>query len=301
MSYHIDMNIRILRQFITVAEEKSITKAAGRIHIEQAPLSLAIKRLEKELGFDLLIRNSKGVQLTEAGKHFLEYAKESVKSIDLGIAASKHMAEGLMGRVRIGFVTSASYALLPKIIQSFRKKYPNVDLTLKQMTNEDLIRNLTSENLDFILTRSSLELNGLAFEVLLDEYFVCAIHTSHKLAKNKSVNMKDLKNESFITLRPYTGGFYDQLMNLFIEANFKPKIVQEMPQLDAIIGTVGTGLGIGIVPSTLMYLNIPNVKYLKLNGITSKARIYLAWNQSSLNGATQKFHEIAISFKNHKE
>lgn len=292
------MNIRILRQFLTVAEEKSITKAAARIHIEQAPLSLAIKRLEKELGFDLLIRNPKGVELTGAGLHFLEYAKDAVKAIDSGISASKHMAAGLLGRVRIGFVTSASYELLPKIIQVFRKKFPNVDLTLKQMTNEDLIRNLASENLDFILTRSSLDLKELSFETLVNEEFVCAIHAHHKLAKNKSVHIKELKDESFITLRPYLGGFYDQLMGLFTEADFKPKIVQEMPQLDAIIGVVGTGLGIGIVPATLKYLNIPNVKYLKLNGVNSTARIYLAWNKSNLNGASAKFLEIATMHKN---
>ena len=292
------MNIRILRQFITVAEEKNITKAAARIHIEQAPLSLAIKRLEKELGFDLLIRNSKGIKLTEAGLHFLGCAKDAVKTIDSGISASRHMSAGLLGRIRIGFVTSASYELLPRIIQVFRKKFPNVDLTLKQMTNEELIRNLASENLDFIFTRSSLELKELSFETLVNEEFVCAIHAHHKLAKNKSVHIKDLKDESFITLRPYLGGFYDQLMGLFTEANFKPKIVQEMPQLDAIIGVVGTGLGVGIIPATLKYLNIPNVKYLKLNGVNSTARIYLAWNKNNLNGASAKFLEIATMHKN---
>jgi DNA-binding transcriptional LysR family regulator len=166
------------------------------------------------------------------------------------------------------------------------------------MTNEELIRNLASENLDFIFTRSSLELKELSFETLVNEEFVCAIHAHHKLAKNKSVHIKDLKDESFITLRPYLGGFYDQLMGLFTEADFKPKIVQEMPQLDAIIGVVGTGLGVGIIPATLKYLNIPNVKYLKLNGVNSTARIYLAWNKNNLNGASAKFLEIATMHKN---
>ncbi|MET3840346.1 LysR family transcriptional regulator [Bradyrhizobium sp. OAE829] len=288
------MNIRALQYLLAIADERNVTRAAARVHIEQAPLTLAMKRLEKELGFQLYVRSAGGVSLTEAGEHFCVYAREAVKSLEDGIAIAALAQHGLVGRLRIGYVSSATYFLLPRILRAFREEFPNIVINLRQMATNEQFQQLSTDDLDFGFARSADETLTLGQNVIATEPFICAIPKGHPLSKKTRLHIDDLKGQPLIMLPPRSGtGTYQQLSNVFARAGYRPTVVQEVSQLEASIGLVSSGIGIAIVPSSLRCMAVPGVLYRQLTGIQTLAEFHLIWNKEKLTAAGKHFLAIA--------
>src|SRR3954452_6221350 len=165
------MELRHLRYFIAVAEEGHVTRAAQRLGMQQPPLSQQIRALERELGVQLFRRKPRGVELTDAGKTFLERAREILDDVDRAFATTRRTARGEQGRVVVGFTSSAPFhPFVPRVIRAFREAFPLISLTLEESGTTELIQALRHERVDAAFIRSPVaEPMGLTMNPLVEE------------------------------------------------------------------------------------------------------------------------------------
>ena len=210
------MELRHLRYFIAVAEEGHITRAAERLDMQQPPLSQQIKALERELGVQLLRRLPRGVEPTEAGRAFLADARLILAQIDHSFASTRRTARGELGRIAIGFTSSAPFhPFVPRIIRAFREASPLISLALDEDGTTQLIKNLREDRVDVAFIRTPVaDPAGLVVEPLLEEKMVVALPDQHPLTggKGTGLNLKRLAGETFIVYRRHSGpGLYDAI------------------------------------------------------------------------------------------
>ena len=178
------MELRHLRYFIAVAEEKHMTRAAERLGIQQPPLSMQIRALEQELEVQLFRRQPRGVELTDAGAAFLDRARVILDQVDRALATTRRTARGEQGRVVVGFTSSAPFhPFVPRVIRAFREMSPLVSLVLEESGSSELVQGLHNEEIDAAFIRSPVaDVVGLTVRPLLEEKMVVALPTGHPLA-----------------------------------------------------------------------------------------------------------------------
>lgn len=147
------MELRQLKQFVAVAETLSFRRGAERLHMAQPPLSVAIRKLEEELGAELFERRGRTIRLTAAGGEALRTARRCLADAEEVRTATRNAARGESGLVRVGFVGSATYSLLPRLLPVFRKRYPAIALELHEANNLELLTQVEHERLDVGLVR----------------------------------------------------------------------------------------------------------------------------------------------------
>ncbi|HUG21094.1 LysR family transcriptional regulator [Piscinibacter sp.] len=245
------MDLRQLKQFVAVAETRSFSRAAERLCMAQPPLSVAIRKLEEEIGFPLFERGSRGVQLTPAGDAALEAARKCLRDAEEVLSAARAAAGGEAGRLRIGFIGSVTFGLMPRLIQAFRAHYPNVKLELVEATNQELLSAVEGETLDIgFLRMPTAQPPGVKVQLIERDVFVAALPAQHALARRKSLSMKDLANQPFIGYTPSrVGGLHAAVTQLLMHAGVSPSVTQEAVQVQTVMGLVASGLGMALVPS----------------------------------------------------
>ncbi|MBW4610943.1 MAG: LysR family transcriptional regulator [Hassallia sp. WJT32-NPBG1] len=287
------MELRHLRYFVTLAEELHFGRAAERLHIAQPPLSQQIRQLETELGFELFHRTKRKVQLTEAGQVFLDEVQQIFKQLEQAIQVGRQTSRGEMGQLVVGFVSSAPYNILPKILRSFRSSVPEVRLELHELTTNEQFRWLRESRIDVGFVRPPVE-DTFNFETIFQESLMVALPDTHLLAHQSDVCLRSLKNEPFILFpRLLAPGLYDLIISLCQQAGFSPNVTQEAIQMQTIVSLVAGGLGIAIVPESLQNLQRTGVVYKIIQEPTPKTAIAIIWRQNDRSATVQKFLEIA--------
>ena len=300
------MELRHLRYFTAVAEELHFGKAAAKLHMAQPPLSQQIKQLEEELGFLLFHRAKRSVQLTAAGERFLGETRLIFQRLEQAIATGRRTSRGELGELSIGFVGSASYSVLPSILQRFRQRCPQVELTLRELTTNVQLEALRENRIDIGFVRPPIQGDGFAQQPILQESLVVALSERHRLAgkvaKGKaeqditaltSLRIADLAAEDFILFpRPLAPGLYDQVIALCQQGGFSPRVVQEAVQMQTILGLVAAEIGIALVPESLRNLQRVGVVYLPLREVTPRAEIALVWREGDLSPTVGQFLEM---------
>lgn len=287
------MELRHLRYFVTLAEELHFGRAAERLHIAQPPLSQQIRQLETELGFELFHRTKRKVQLTEAGQVFLDEVQQIFKQLEQAIQVGRQTSRGEMGQLVVGFVSSAPYNILPKILRTFRSSVPEVRLELHELTTNEQFRWLRESRIDVGFVRPPIE-DTFNFETIFQESLMVALPDTHLLANNSNVSLRSLKNEPFILFpRLLAPGLYDLIISLCQQAGFSPNVTQEAIQMQTIVSLVAGGLGIAIVPESLQNLQRTGVVYKIIQEPTPKTAIAIIWRQNDTSAIVQKFLEIA--------
>lgn len=258
------MELRHLRYFVAVAEEKSFNKAAERLYISQPPLSRQIKQLEEEIGVILIDRENRPLKLTEAGEFFYEHALQILKKSD--DLCSMTMRKGNFDNsLSIGFVSSILYGLLPKIIARFRGVYPNIDIKLYELNSWQQTQALTEGKIDVGFGRLLFEDASIRRILLREERLVVAVPMGHHLLKEQqtSISLIDLTNENLLLYpmapRP---SFIDYVLELFEARNLKANYFTEVRELHVALGLVAAGEGLTIVPKTLEHLRSQEVGYI---------------------------------------
>ncbi|MBD2247894.1 LysR family transcriptional regulator [Nostoc sp. FACHB-888] len=288
------MELRHLHYFIAVAEELHFSRAAKRLHISQPPLSQQIRGLEDELGVRLFERTKRQVQLTEAGKVFLERSYLVLAQLEQAIEVTQRVERGEVGRLAIGFVGSATYTVLPDILSVFREQFPAVELRLHELTTQEQIQALHHKQVDVGIVRSAIIEPGLSMECVLQESLVLALPQTHPLSAQAKVSLSALADELFILFPAKMGPiFYEQIINICQEAGFRPKVAQEAVQMQTIIGLVAAGLGIALVPACLQNFHRSGVTYRPLQEQTPKTGLYLAWRQHDSSPVIRAFLSLA--------
>jgi len=287
------MELRHLRYFTAVAEELHFGRAAARLHMAQPPLSQQIKQLEEELGFQLFYRTKRSVQLTAAGERFLGETRLIFQRLEQAIAQGRRTSRGELGELSIGFVGSASYSVLPQLLQQFRQRCPEVELTLRELTTNVQLEALRENRIDIGLVRPPIQGDGLAQQPISKEMFVVALGQSHRLSQEERLAIADLATESFILFpRILAPGLYDQIIALCQQGGFSPNVVQEAVQMQTIVGLVAADIGVALVPASLQNLQRVGVVYRPLRGPTPQAEIALVWRAGDLSPTVQQFLEM---------
>jgi DNA-binding transcriptional LysR family regulator len=296
------MELRHLRYFVAVAEENHITRAAERLGMQQPPLSQQIKGLERELGVQLLRRLPRGVEPTDAGRAFLANARLILAQIDHAFATTRRTARGEMGRIAIGFTSSAPFhPFVPRVIRAFREASPLISLALDEDGTTQLIQNLREDRVDVAFIRTPVaDPAGLTVDPLLEEKMVVALPDRHPLAggkhsKGTGLHLKRLAGETFIVYRRHSGpGLYDAIFAACHAAGFSPLVGQEAPRIVSTLNLVASGLGLSLVPASLQRMQMDGVTFRVLIGPDQPvAPLHLASRRGEASPVVRRFLSLA--------
>jgi DNA-binding transcriptional LysR family regulator len=299
------MNLRQLRYFVVLAEELHFRRAAERLAITQAPLSVAIQTLEREIGAQLFHRTQRRVELTEIGMTFRSHAAAILERVDLSLSDVRDIVAGEAGQLRIGFTSASSMlSFFPNMICAFRLKYPKVQVTLRDLTSARQIAALQAREIDVGIMRSKGEHQpaDIAFTRLIRDRLVVAMHVDNPLGKIANLKIADLRNEPFLFYPARSGiGIYELLRELCAKRGFSPNIVQEVLDSSAIVCLAATGLGIAVVPSELQCINVPNVLFKPLIDGDAVTDVWLANRAGEPSALIASFrHMVQASLKDWK-
>jgi DNA-binding transcriptional LysR family regulator len=261
------MDLRHLRYFIAVAEEGHITRAAERLGMQQPPLSRQINAIERELDVQLFRRKARGVELTDAGRAFLEDARATLANLDRSFERTRRTARGEQGQIRVGIPPTAPFhPFVPHAIRSFREAFPLVSLTLEEFLSNELIERLRNERMDVAFIRTSPVDEGLVITPVLEEPMVVALPHGHALAQGDdgaAVSLKRLARETFILYGPPGTGI-DVTAAACRAAGFSPRVGQYALRITSTLSLVAVGLGVSIVPASMQRMTIDGVIYRRL-------------------------------------
>jgi DNA-binding transcriptional LysR family regulator len=287
------MEFQQLRYFVMVAEELHFGRAADRLHITQPALSKQIAKLEKEIGVALLIRTKRTVQLTSAGQVLLEQAKQLLFQTDAAVQLTRRTAHGEVGHLTIGFTETATYTVLPKLMQVFRHTHPNVELTMLELSTEAQVAALNDDKIDLAFLHPPIDQRGLDLHPILEANFVVVLPQQHPLSQYERIVPEALTDESFI-IHPRKEGpnLYDGFIQICQTAGFQPKIVKESISLQTRICLVVAGLGITFAPENLQFLVGNEVVCKPLENCPIRLKFAAAWRQSSASSTLREFLKI---------
>jgi len=260
------MELTDFRAFVAVAEELHFGRAAGRIGMQQPPLSRLIQRMERELGVRLFERTNRRVELTPAGRVLLERGRRVIEQADLAINATQRAARGETGSLAVGFVGSATYGVLPEILRVFRKRYPEVELVLYEMGSTAQQRAVAEGRLQLGFIRTPREQAGrdesLAETVVQREPLVVALPKGHALAEAQEVKLGELAGESFVLFpREARPSYGDLVLEACAKAGFVPRVAQQTQEMQTAVSLVAAGMGVTLVPASVRSLRRDGVVY----------------------------------------
>ncbi|SPB15557.1 LysR family transcriptional regulator [Caballeronia novacaledonica] len=263
------MELRHLRYFVAVAEERNFTRAAQRLHIAQPPLSRQIQQLEETLGVQLFERNSRPLKLTETGKFFYSHAVQLLAQT-AELESMTRRVGNIERSLSVGFVGSTLYGMLPKIIRRFRDQNATVELSLHEMSTMDQIRALKEGRIDVGFGRIRHEDANIRRVILREEQLIVALPVGHPLSLAKPVlSLRDLVNETLIIFpkapRP---SYADQVLSAFEDRALAPRKIYEVRELQIALGLVAAGEGVSVVPSSVNGLKRDDVAYKSLDDPT---------------------------------
>lgn len=288
------MDLRHMRYFIAVAEERSFTKAAARLHISQPPLSRQIRELEVELGVTLLNRTRHHIELSDAGQVFLQKARQILLATDAAVVQAQRAQRGEIGTLAIGFFEQIAYTLLPPTLRAFQERFPLVDVQLSWFPVIEQPEALRRGDVDLAFVRPAASLAGLNTEILLREPFVIALPADHRLADKNVVSIADCADERIISyVQHWAPDYHSIVMRLCALAGFAPQIVLELGQVYAAMGLVSSGMGISFVPASVQRVHVDKLVYRPLKEQTFLSETFLAWTHPYPSSLLSAFLDIA--------
>ena len=271
------MELRQLRYFVAVAEERHFGRAAKRLRLSQPPLSAQIKGLEEELGVKLFQRSTRQVALTDAGRTFLERAEGILEAVEEAKEATKGADEGVRGRLEIGFISSATLGLLPPAIRLFRERFGGVEIELRELTSAQQIDALYAGEIRVGLVRLPLRAPGIRFEPLQEESLVVALPSGHPLEALESVPLEAMVDQPLIFFtRQLMPSLHAQIVELFQRVGAFPNVVQHAVHLQTIVGLVASDVGLAILPEPAERLSREGVVYRSLDAPDATSWVGLA-------------------------
>jgi DNA-binding transcriptional LysR family regulator len=265
------MELRHLRYFVAVAEELHFRRAAERLHVAQPAVSEQIRKLEAELGVLLLHRTQRSVVLTEAGTVLLEDARRILRQTDAAQRATRRARDGILSRLRIGYVPDALPATMPRALRHLRASTPAVQVELEAGSARPLLADLRADRLDAVLVSLPAPVVGLRLDEVGYEVAVVAM-ASDRLAPGAvgvSLTLEELAGEPLLLMaREVNPAFYDAVVGAFRAAELAPTLIESgEPQVEHVLLEVAAGTGVALVPSSVAdRIRTPGVTYAALAG-----------------------------------
>ncbi len=260
------MDLRQLRTFVAVAEEGQISRAAERLGMQQPPLSQQIKAMEAALGTRLFHRRPRGVVLTEAGQALLDHARAILAGMEAAVLHTRRAGRGDEGRLSLGVAPTAPFhPFVPRLIRAFREAWPDVAVGMEENLSRPALEGLRDGRLDAAFLRARVVVDGIATYPLLEEPMVLALPRGHRLAGRGALPMAALDGEPLIPFGRVEGpGIFDATEAACRRAGFTPRFGQEAPRITSALGLVAAGLGVCLVPASMLRVRMDGVAYRPL-------------------------------------
>lgn len=288
------MNFKQLTYFLAVAEELHFGRAAERLDMAQPPLSRQIKQLEEELGAVLFNRGRSSISLTQAGERLLERGKSILRQLDDTRLEVRRLGQGAEGRLRIGFVGSATFGILPNIIKSFRANYPEVNLTLVPMNNAQLHRALVSRELDVAFARPALKDAEFHTKELLEEKLILALPDVVDTGGRTVARLERLETHNLILYPEYPRPSYaDFVLEACEKAGFKVPLRVWCMDLQTALSLVSVGEGVCIVPESVSSAPRQGMKFLKIEPEIARTALSVNYRVDEQGVHVQNFVRLA--------
>lgn len=277
------MELRQLRYFIAVADARSFTRAAEKLHIAQPPLSRQIQLLEAELGVQLLQRDNRPLQITEAGRVFYEQAVQVLRRVEQMKEATIQVGKGRAPRLSIGFVASTLYGALPVLTRKLRQRYPDIDVQLLELTTLQQIAALKDGRIDIGFGRVRSNDRSVSRIVLREERLVLAIPPGGELGGEPGpLPLSCIEGQALIVYpkepRP---SFADQVLNLIHDRGIRPAQVIEVRELQTALGLVAADVGLCLIPAAAKFRSDLVYRLIEDEGATSPVILSHRTNDAS--------------------
>jgi DNA-binding transcriptional LysR family regulator len=283
-----------LTYFLAVAEELHFGRAAERLDMAQPPLSRQIKQLEEELGAVLFNRGRSSISLTQAGERLLERGKSILRQLEDTRLEVRRLGQGAEGRLRIGFVGSATFGILPNIIKSFRANYPEVSLSLVPMNNAQLHRALVSRELDVAFARPALKDPEFLTKELLEEKLILALPDAVDTGGRTVAKLERLETHNLILFPEYPRPSYaDFVLDACDKAGFKVPLRVWCMDLQTALSLVSVGEGVCIVPESVASAPRKGMKFLGIEPEIARTALSLNYRVDEQGVHVQNFVRLA--------
>lgn len=257
------MEIKQLRAFVAIAEEKTFTAGAKRVNVTQAAVSMQIRHLEKQIGLPLFTRTPRGVLLTEAGEKLLERARRILREHDTALDELAEIAGAEYGRLRIGSASAMfATAQLPAILEDLKKAFPNANISVSSGTSKKLVDQILHGEIDIAFVSLPIEASNVQTELLYSDEVVAIAHPSHQLADKQYISAAALAEENLI-LGERGGNTRRMIDEFFDAANVKPQIAMELSRQEAINKMVENNMGVGIAGAKNCALDVSAGKIVR--------------------------------------
>jgi DNA-binding transcriptional LysR family regulator len=290
------IELRHLRYFIAVADELHFSRAAERLGMSQPPLSQQIRDLESMLGLRLLRRTNRRVELTDAGRVYLDAARDIVARVDDAADMARRAERGEIGELHVAFTRSTPLvARFPQAIRAFRDAYPAVRLVLVERNTLQQVECLLDGRQQVGLLRGGVLPAPLVSHKLVDDPLVAVLRADHPLARRKrgKLRMEELADESFIVFTRAAGtGVHDQLLSMCRSAGFAPRIAQEAGESSTMIGLVAAGMGVAVLPDSLRHVRVDGVAYVAIDSPDAASAIHVTYGRDDTSPLVKAFTKL---------
>jgi len=249
------MELHQLEYVLAVAKHGGFTRAAEEINTSQSALSQQISKLENELGVSLFVRTTRSVQITPIGKKFLAYAERIIADVtEARRCIDEYVSEG-RGPLSIGMMPAVGYYNIPNLLSSFQKRYPEVDLSIREEQCGDLLTLLYESKIDAALIQNYGPNPHFRFHEILSDYMVAVVNKEHPLASREFIDLLELQNEGFI-IPPPNSGHYNLFLSVCLDMGFVPRIALTCSSVRSIMGLVREQVGITVLSSCVAKLDV---------------------------------------------
>jgi DNA-binding transcriptional LysR family regulator len=289
------MEFRHLRSFLALADELHFGRAAEALGIAQPALSRHIQQLETEVGVSLVERGAGVVKLTPAGEVLRARSRPQLEGLAAAVAEARAVGAGRDGRLTIGFVTSMSFAFLPRVLERLRREAPTAFFDVHEVSVEEADRAVRAERFDVGLTRLPVGDQGLIQRALYDEPLVFALPAEHRLASRTEFSLGEVAEEPFVMCqRPDRSTAPHIILQRCAEAGFQPRVVQEVSGKTLMMELVAAGLGMTIVPASASLSPRPGVVYRWSREPLAPVRMGAVWRRENVNPLLRVFLDVAV-------
>ena len=260
------MHIHHLRHFLTIADCGSLTRAAERLGLAQPALSQSIRKMEQELGVPLFVRTQRGATLTPAGQAILDDVRDSVSRIDAAAAHARQVGQGMAGTLRLAFVASAAYEMLPRALRAHRAEAPNVQYVLREMTNMEQVAALENGEIDLGVLYTPEAVTGrMRQQVLSRHRLVAVVHEDVRVGADGKVSLRDLAREGLVFFGhdqvPHLRG---EILSAMQRMGEEARVVQEANRTLTVLACVAAKCGVSLLSSLTREITYPGVRFCEV-------------------------------------
>jgi DNA-binding transcriptional LysR family regulator len=259
------MELRYLEQFVTVAEELNFTRAAARLNVTQPPLSVQIRKLEQMMGVQLFERDNRNVELTEAGRLFLDRARQLLRLADQSVEMAQRAARGEIGHISVAYTNPAGFLVFPHVIPMFTKMRPDVHLTFHDLRIPQQIEKLGRKELDIGFVWLPIPAEEFDIHVLATQRFIAILPSDYQDASPRAIGVRELSGKPMVLIRrALDPESFGQIEKLFKTSKSRLSVAYELETLPSVLGFVAMGCGCSILPEYVKGLSREGVIYRDL-------------------------------------